>query len=84
MSGVVRRALARGADALWVVNSLDSTVSRVNPEVSAVVATIPVGSGPVGIAVKDGDVWVANQYSASLSRIDPATNTVIDHAGHRG
>ena len=52
-------------------------MSRVNPAVSAVVATIPVGSGPVGIAERDGDVWVANQYSASLSQIDPTTNTVI-------
>jgi YVTN family beta-propeller protein len=70
-------ALALGFGALWVANSLDSTVSRVDPNSGSVVATIPVGSGPGAIAVAGGSVWVANQYSATVSRIDPDRNAEV-------
>ncbi len=35
-----------GADAVWVGNTLDGTVSRIDPGTNAVSATIPVGDGP--------------------------------------
>ena len=47
-------ALAEGAGFLWVANSLDSTVSKVDPTSGSVAATIPVGSGPSAIAAADG------------------------------
>jgi len=45
-----------------------------------VTATIPVGSGPIGVAVDPaaGSVYVANYSSDSASVIDEATNTVTD------
>ena len=59
------------ADAVWVVNTLDDTVSRISPDTNSVVDTIPVGDGPSGIAVVDGTVWVANEADGTLSRIEP-------------
>lgn len=61
---------------VWVANSLDGTVSRIDPQTNAVTATIAVGEGPTAIAAGGGGVWTANQYAGTISRIDPATNTV--------
>ena len=74
-------SLAVSADAVWVVNTLDDTVSRINPDTNSVVDTIQVGDGPSGIAVVEGTVWVANEADGTLSRIEPgqtsASPTVI-------
>jgi len=45
---------------VWVVNSLDGSVSEISEVRRAVVATIKVGVGPVGVAAdpKTGTVWV--------------------------
>ena len=70
-------SLAFAAGDLWVANSLDSTVSRIDPATPQVRATIPVGSGPSAVIAADGSVWVANQYSGSVSRIDPRRDAVV-------
>ena len=36
----------RSADDVWVVNTLDDTVSRISPDTNSVVDTVPVGDGP--------------------------------------
>lgn len=41
------------------------------------VATIPVGSGPAGIAIGEGSVWVTNRFDGTVSRINPSTNEVL-------
>ena len=64
-------AIAAGAGAIWVANSRDGTVSRINPATRAVDARIEVGRLPSGIAVGAGAVWVANSLSGTVSRIDP-------------
>jgi virginiamycin B lyase len=69
-------ALGFAAGSLWVANSLDATVSRVDPATCAVTATIPVGSGPTALAAAGGSVWVANQYSADVPRINPSRDRV--------
>jgi YVTN family beta-propeller protein len=45
---------------VWVVNSLDGTVSEISEASRAVVATIRVGVSPVDVAVdpKTASVWV--------------------------
>ena len=68
-------AVTTGAAAVWVANSLDGTVTRIDPATNTVRATIPVGDGPNGIAVVDGAVWVSNELAGTLSRIDPASGT---------
>ena len=69
-------AIAAGEDAIWVANSRDDTVSRIDPVTRAVDARIEVGRMPSGIAVGAGAVWVANSLSGTVSRIDPRTNRV--------
>ena len=50
-SGAVPTAVAYGNGALWVTNSLDGTVSRVDARRAIVADTIPVGAAPNGVAV---------------------------------
>jgi YVTN family beta-propeller protein len=59
-----------------------STVSVIDTATNTVVATVTVGSGPIGVAVTpDGkQVYVTNQgsgHSNTVSVIDAATNTVV-------
>ena len=62
---------------MWVANSLDGTVSRIDPETNSVAATVAaVGNGPTGVAADESAVWVSNQYDGTLVRIDPGTNQV--------
>jgi YVTN family beta-propeller protein len=85
-------AVAVGEGAVWVASRAVTftsttlkdevpvrrgTVSRIDPRTNAVVATIPVGADPFGIAVGEGSVWVANRRGFSISRIDPSTNKVV-------
>ena len=69
-------AVAVGDGAVWVANSLDSTVSKVNPESDTVDGTISVGSNPVALAIDGGTVAVANEYASSVSRIDARSGIV--------
>jgi len=55
-----------GANAVNVLNS------------SGVVAVVPVGAGPFGLAADDsGFLWVTNYADNSVSKIDPGSNTVV-------
>jgi YVTN family beta-propeller protein len=66
-------AVASGFGSVWVTNSADNSVSRIDPR-SHVPVPIPVGLSPAGVAVGAGGVWVANSGDATVSRIDPATS----------
>ncbi len=41
-----------------------------------VVASIPVGRNPRGVAVADGAAWVANRDDATVTRVDTSSNEV--------
>ena len=69
-------ALAVSLDSVWVVNTLNDTVSQIDPETNSVIDTVPVGDGPSGISVVDGIVWVANEADGTLSRIEPGQTAV--------
>ena len=56
---------------MWVVDSLDETLVRIDPDTGSVTATIPVGRSPAGVAVGGGSVWVANSGDGTVTRIDP-------------
>jgi YVTN family beta-propeller protein len=66
-----------GESAVWVTNTADGTVDRIDPVTQTVRQTIRVGNGPFGIAFGDGSVWVTNGASATVSRIDPGSNEVV-------
>ena len=63
---------------VYVTNNADNTVSVINSANDQVVATIPVGNQPRGIATHGARLYVANTYGNSISVIDTNTNTVID------
>jgi YVTN family beta-propeller protein len=50
--------LAVGGGLVWVTNSLDGTVSRIDPNTTEV-GEVQVGSSPEGVAFGNGSVWVA-------------------------
>ena len=54
-------------------------MSVIDSATNKVVATVPVGSDPKGVAVNpDGhDAYVANNRSGAISVIDTATNKVV-------
>src|SRR5262249_57828663 len=69
------QALAQNA---YITNRDANTVSVIDTTSNTVAATIPVGSGPVGVAVSpDGStVYVTNHGANTVSVIDPTSNTV--------
>jgi YVTN family beta-propeller protein len=72
----------RDGTSVYVTNQFSNTVSVIDTVTNTVTATIPVGAGPVGVAVTpDGStVYVANFNQQGgdsfVSVIDTATNTV--------
>ena len=75
------RAVAVGADSLWVANYEDDTVTRDpdrgprrDPRRST---TIQVGDGPVDVTFGEGAVWVANQLDGTVTRIDAESGEVV-------
>ena len=62
---------------VWVTNSSDNTVSRIDPARNRVVATIKVGEIPGAVAADTRGVWVAHSSDNTVSRIDPARNRVV-------
>jgi YVTN family beta-propeller protein len=58
---------------VWVANSLDGTVSRIDPGTDGVVQTTRVGSDPSGIAVARSRVWVASHGDGTLDALDATT-----------
>jgi YVTN family beta-propeller protein len=67
--------LAFGGGAAWVANSLDGTVTRIDPT-TYIATTVQTGNGSSAVAVGAGGVWVSNQFGGTLARIDPRTNQV--------
>jgi YVTN family beta-propeller protein len=63
---------------VYITDLDNSTVSVIDTATNTVTTTIPVGTGPSGVAVTpDGaTVYVANQFSSTVTVIDTATNTV--------
>ncbi|MGH9837957.1 MAG: beta-propeller fold lactonase family protein [Blastocatellia bacterium] len=63
---------------LYVTNELSNTVSVVDLDQSRVMATIPVGVGPTGMAITPDQeyIYVANIRSGSLSVVSTASNSV--------
>src|SRR5262245_26898215 len=62
----------------YITNQISNTVSVIDTATDTVIATIPVGPSPFGVAVSpDGSkVYVANTSSNTVSVIDTATNAV--------
>jgi YVTN family beta-propeller protein len=67
----------RGRD-VWVTNGEEGSVSKISAAGNRVLATVPVGKYPLGIAATTNAVWVANLNSGSVSRISPRLDRVVE------
>jgi len=72
-------ASASAGPKVYVGNFADSTVSVIDAATGKVVATVPVATGPHGMAVtQDGrTVFVTGDGSSSMSVIDTASDKVV-------
>jgi len=78
--GLSPAGIAIGDGSVWVADSTQDTVTRIDP-VTNTSATTPVGHGPSAIAVGSGGVWVADSPDDAVIRIDPSTDAVTDTIG---
>ena len=79
-----------GADGQDGATGPAGPVNRISEEQIAILAwyedrgaaaTIPVGSGPRGVAYDGTNIYIANYTSNNVSVVDPATNTVTTTIG---
>jgi peptide/nickel transport system substrate-binding protein len=81
VTGVGRpNGVAAGAGAVWVTDSADDLLSRINPATHSVMDQIHVGHGPAGVAVGSGQVWVANQLDGTVSQVNPGAGVAVGPA----
>lgn len=75
---LLRALPAAAAPFAYVPNSDDGTVSVIDTATDTVVATVPVGQAPIGVAVHPAGTYayVTNRGDGSLSVIDTRTNAV--------
>ena len=84
MAGVLVAVALSGVHAVaapfaYVTNLENGTVSVIDAATQTVVATIPVGNGPIGVAVTpDGThAYVVNLEDGTVSVVATATNSVV-------
>ena len=66
-------AVAAGFGSVWVTNSGDNSLTRIDRH-TLTGAPVPTGgASPSGVTVGFGSVWVANSGDATVTRIDPTT-----------
>jgi DNA-binding SARP family transcriptional activator len=66
-------AIAAGEGAIWVANSDQETLVRIDPKTKQV-TSIGLGTDVADVAVGFGSVWVAGGNGETLTRIDPDQN----------
>ena len=74
--------IAVGQGAVWVLNTQDETVSRIDPKTKAVTKRYKTIGVPTDLAVGEGALWVGNgggrdaNFTVSVSRLDPKTSAI--------
>jgi ABC-type transport system substrate-binding protein/DNA-binding SARP family transcriptional activator len=77
VTGVGRpNGIAYGAGAVWVTDSADDKLFRVNLA-GQVTDGIQVGRGPAGVVVAGGEIWVANELDGTVSEVNPGSGTSV-------
>jgi DNA-binding beta-propeller fold protein YncE len=67
--------IAFGERSVWVANSADRTIQRIDPTTDAAGPGFGgLNGNPTGMAVGGGFAWVTSGFEGTLSQIDPATN----------
>ena len=80
--GTTPISIASGADGLWVANSDDATLQRIDPDADTAspARALPGANVPTGLAVGGGYVWITASHGDSMYKIDPGQahlNTAI-------
>jgi DNA-binding SARP family transcriptional activator/DNA-binding beta-propeller fold protein YncE len=75
--------LATGSGSARVTVVPDS-VAALDAKSGRVVADVPVGGRPVGMAVGEGALWVTNADDGTLLRIDPENRRIVETIGLGG
>jgi YVTN family beta-propeller protein len=68
--------IAYGAGAVWITDSADDLLLRVN-SAAQIIDRIPVGGGPAGVTVGGGEVWVANELDGTVSEVNPGAGRQV-------
>ena len=68
--------IALGDGAVWVADSQDGEVWRIDPGPPVVTRTIPSSIGVTSLSYGNGALWAANPSQGTISRIDPSTDAV--------
>ena len=71
-------AVRFGAGHVWVTNSSEDLVEKIDPKAERVVDRIQVGSGPRFFAVGEGAVWTLNQLTGTVTRVDIASGKTLE------
>lgn len=76
-AGFGRVALDGGE--VWVLNSTDQTLSRIDASAAEVVTTIALDAGnePGDLVLAAGDAWVTDPAGDAISRVDGETDDVV-------
>jgi DNA-binding SARP family transcriptional activator/DNA-binding beta-propeller fold protein YncE len=74
--GTIPRGVAVGSS-VWVANSADGTVSRLDSRTAKVVQTVGIGAQATDIATGAGGVWVVTGIDNTLVQLDPRTGAVV-------
>jgi DNA-binding SARP family transcriptional activator/streptogramin lyase len=69
-------SVSAGADAVWVGDARDGTVTRIDPADRTVVKTIGIGSPVVDLATGVGGLWAATGGIGDVVQIDPEDDAV--------
>jgi DNA-binding beta-propeller fold protein YncE len=75
-AGLSPSGIAIGDGATWVTDSVDDTVTRLDPD--GVATDVAVGHAPAAVAVGEGAVWVADAQDNAVVEIDPDTSSPAD------
>ena len=65
------------AEAAWVANAGDGTVTRLDRKTGEVLGTTKVGRDPRQLTFGQGFVWVTNNDDNTVTRLDPKTGRIV-------
>ena len=82
--GIMPEGMVYDSNFLWVANSNQSTVSKIDVNANSVIETIEVGRGPQNLVVNNGDIYVSRTYYDSSYDDDGSwINTVTTHGSSK-
>jgi ABC-type transport system substrate-binding protein/DNA-binding SARP family transcriptional activator len=70
--------IASSAHAVWATDTANDFLLRIDPTRGTIQDRIPVGHGPTGVAVGDGQVWVVNQLDRTVSEVNAQAGKEVD------